>query len=267
MPNNKNRILKSLVVYALWIVATLYIAVLLSGGAEEALAEMVKRGIGWQYVAAIAVLLGAIAIFRWNDLRFGAPHSVLKVMWFPALYLLLVCGLFLLVDLPPASAIIFIAINTAMVGFSEEVMFRGILFRAFEERMSIWPAIILTCVLFGAVHALNVFTTGELTEALVQSVTAGLSGVLFIAIVLRTGSLWPAIIYHFLWDFVLFLSSAEASTRAAETGPDAAALGGGMTLILPLALAAPNLICGLILLRNIGKTHQPSSTQGETSHA
>lgn len=245
------RIAISLVVYCLWIVVTLLGAKLLLGGEQVPLDEMVKNGIGWQFVAAAAVLVAAIFACKWNDLAFRPPHSIVRVIWFPALWLgLISMGLFV-VGLPPGQMLAFILLNTLLVGFSEEVMFRGVLFRALLTQYRVWSAIIVSSILFGAVHILNVFNTGDLGGALMQSVPAGMSGILFVAIVIRTGSIWPAIIYHALWDCILFAMLTGSQASGVEANPDALEALGPAEALLPVAMGLPNLICGLVLLRNV----------------
>lgn len=251
MNSTTKRIYISLIIYVLWIAITLFGARLITGG-EATLDELVSSGVGWQFATAIVLLLAAIFMFKWHDMQFGKPHSLVRVMWFPVIYLMVFAGGIVIVGLPALNVVIFVAINTLMVGASEEIMFRGVLFRAFEKAMSIWPTIILTSVLFGAVHTLNVFITGELGPAVLQSIAAGMSGLVFMAIVIRTGSIWPAIIYHFLWDLLLFLISSSA--RVAN--PDALAGDSGvMDMFAPMLLNLPNMIFALILLRNVGKAH------------
>lgn len=250
MSPSTKRIWISLVVFVIWIVITMFGARLISGG-EVSLDELVSSGIGWHFAAAIAVLLVAIFVFKWNDMHFTKPHSLVRVMWFPALYLVLFAGGVVFLGPPPLSVVIFVALNTLMVGASEEIMFRGVLFRAFEKAMSIWPTIILTTVLFGAVHSLNGFITGEFGPAIVQSIAAGMSGIVFMAIVIRTGSIWPAIIYHFLWDCLIFLVGSSAGETNPETVPQDP---GAIALLGPILLNLPNVIFAFVLLRNVGKT-------------
>ena len=242
----------SLVIYVLWIAITLLGAKWLLGGEEAALQELVKNGPGWQFVGAVALLLAAIAIFKWRDLKFTAPHSLMKVMWFPVLVLLVLSTMMVITGLPTGTVIFWVAFNTFLVGFSEEVMFRGVMFRALLENMKVWPAIIVTTILFGAVHSLNGFNTGDWSGALLQSVTAAMSGMIFIAIVIRTGSIWPAIIYHFLWDCALFLMGA-ASSEATESTAKAVDMdvSAAQGLIFPMLIALPNFLCALWLLRNV----------------
>ena len=121
----------------------------------------------------------------------------------------------------------------------------------------------LTSVAFGAIHSLNVFVTGDLKAALIQSSAAFLSGLVFIALRLRTGSLWPPIIVHALWDFATF--TLGAAGHAASQGSIAAEAArfptaGGLSVYLPILLVLPNAIYGLWLMRNISQTHSNPET-------
>lgn len=145
-----------------------------------------------------------------------------------------------------------VAINTLMVGASEEIMFRGVLFRAFDKVMPVWPAIILTTALFGAAHAVNVFITGELGQTLTRSIAAGMSGLVFMAIVIRTGSIWPAIIYYFLWNCLIFPAGSGvgvSNTVAAAMEPGVIAVYG------PILINLPNMIFALFLLRKVDNNY------------
>ena len=168
------------------------------------------------------------------------------------LYIVAGLGLAVVFGLPPAGVLAWILFNTFLVGLSEELMFRGVLLQAFRRTVSIWPAVWLTTLAFGAIHILNVFMTGELRTALIQSAAAALSGLLFIALRLRTGSLWPCIVVHGLWDFATFTIAAARSGEA-----QAGSGGGPMTLMtfMPILLVLPNALYGLWLMRRIGQTH------------
>lgn len=215
--------------------------------ASVQLIDLVKSGIGWQFVIASAFLVALALIFRWDDLGLHWPRDGRSwvLLWFPALYLVAFASFAVYLGLPPAQTVFWIFVNTMFVGFSEELMFRGVLLAAFRRNMPIWPAIILTCVLFGSVHILNAFMTGQVLGATVQAVTAMMSGLLFVAIVLRTGSLLPAIILHGLWDFCTFL----LTTATSATG-EGAAPGWQMQIIMPVGLVSGNFLYALFLLRH-----------------
>jgi len=67
----------------------------------------------------------------------------------------------------------------------EELLFRGYLLRAFSHRSPAWLAVGVTAVLFGAIHM----------NAL-QGAGAFLIGLYLGFLVVRTGSLWPAVVAH-----------------------------------------------------------------------
>ena len=250
------RITTSLIVYGLWIAVTLLGAKLLLGGEELPLDELLKNGIGWQFITAVVLLLTVIYACKWNDMGFNPPRSVIRVMWFPLLWLGLIAMTLLVVGLPPGRMILFIAFNTMLVGISEELMFRGVIFRALLSQYRIWTAIIVSSILFGAVHILNVFNTGDLSGALIQSIPAAMSGILFVAIVIRTRSIWPAIIYHALWDFVLFTMLTGGQANGIESNPDGLESLGSLQTLLPLVMGLPNFICGLVLLRHVNNNYR-----------
>lgn len=83
------------------------------------------------------------------------------------------------------------------VGFVEELLFRGLLFRALEEK-SARSAIVISSVTFGLGHILNLTNGSGMTlgENLLQIVGAILVGFLFVLIFHRGGSLIPCIAAH-----------------------------------------------------------------------
>ncbi|MBX9467700.1 MAG: CPBP family intramembrane metalloprotease [Rhizobium sp.] len=239
----------SLAVYIIWAAITILGGMLLSGGQKQSLIEGLSKGPLWNVVAAFIFLVLVIVVAGWRDLKFGAPNpmSSLRIMWFPALYVIAFLSMAGLLGLPPLNLMLLILLSTAFVGLSEETMFRGILFQALRTRVKLWPAMIWTSVLFGSVHILNALTTGELLNALLQAFTATLSGFAFIAILVRTGSIWPAIIYHALWDFGTFAISASSAAQGPASGGEV----GGGAFLLPVLLVLPNFLYGVYLLRNV----------------
>lgn len=247
--NGRTRLPFSLIVYIIWATITIYGGICLSGGQKQSLTEGLSRGPLWNVVAAFLFLVAVILFAGWRDLKFVAPKpmSSLRIMWLPALYIVAFLGLAAAIGLPPIGLMLMILVSTLFVGLSEETMFRGILFQALRTRVNLWPAMIWTSVLFGSVHILNAVTTGELLYAMLQAFTATLSGFAFMAILVRTGSIWPAIIYHALWDFGTFsISAGQQSGSDIPTGDV-----GGWAFLLPVALVLPNFLYGVYLLRNV----------------
>ncbi|WP_054000053.1 CPBP family intramembrane glutamic endopeptidase, partial [Ahrensia marina] len=251
--NGGKRVLISLVILILWIATTVLPGKLASSGPTE-LVDTAAGGVAWSILAASILLIAAIWWFGWRDLRFASPRkSTLKILWLPCLVLLVPLALVFFLGLPPISLVVLVLFNSLLVGFSEETMFRGVLFRALRGPLSIWPAIIITSIAFGSVHILNGFTTGDFGAATIQAVSAACSGVLLIALLIRTGSIWVPIIYHALWDALLFIMAVAASDKktaepAASTVETATGLG---HIVVPLLLVMPNFLFALWLLRDV----------------
>lgn len=81
-----------------------------------------------------------------------------------------------------------------MVGFSEEIFFRGYCLRSISERNGNLKAVIISSVLFSAVHSLNP------NAAPLFFVNIVLVGVLFSYMALKF-SIWLPIGFHAMWDY------------------------------------------------------------------
>lgn len=96
------------------------------------------------------------------------------------------------------------------VGFLEELIFRGFLFRAMARDSVKWAAIV-SGITFGLGHILNLVNGSgmSLGENLVQIVCAVLIGLLFVVIFYRGGSLWPCIVSHGVFNSLSAFSGTQ----------------------------------------------------------
>lgn len=96
-------------------------------------------------------------------------------------------------------------VGTLMVGFGEELMFRGLGIVAFrnsgysEFKVGLW-----TTLIFALAHATNIFTAGP--SALIQVLATAGTGLIFYFILRSTGVLFVAMAAHGLWDFSVLSS-------------------------------------------------------------
>lgn len=129
------------------------------------------------------------------------------------------------------------------VGFVEEIIFRGFLFRAIAKD-NVKTAIILSSVTFGLGHLLNLVNGSgmELTENLFQITGAIAIGFLFVVLYYRGGSLLPCIITH----SVINITSAFAN----ETG-----LTAEKRIISHLILIVIAVVYALILTKTLPKSN------------
>lgn len=246
-----NRLGQALLTLAVWLLATLVLGAVLRQGRVSSIAELLgvlSQGVAWNLVIGLGVLALATRYFGWSDLGFRATPVLLalRLMWFPLLMLLPVFALAFAIGLPPSRAMGFLAFNTLLIAVSEEWMFRGILFHALATRARIWPAILLTSVIFGSMHVLNSFTYGGFSQSVVQAIAASMTGLLLGALLVRTNSIWPPIALHMVWNFGLLLATFEVASQQLPVQPLTP-----QTFLVAVAMVMPNLLYALFLLRKV----------------
>lgn len=91
--------------------------------------------------------------------------------------------------------IIFHILSMFNVGFLEEIIFRGFLFKMMAKE-NLNRAIIVSSLTFGIGHIMNLLNGAELVPTLIQVCYAMAAGYLFVIIFHKSKSLWPCIITH-----------------------------------------------------------------------
>lgn len=81
------------------------------------------------------------------------------------------------------------------VGFLEEVIFRGFLFRGIAKQ-NITLAVVISSVTFGIGHFVNLLNGHDLLENILQVIYAVAVGFMLVFIFLRTNSIIPCIVFH-----------------------------------------------------------------------
>jgi uncharacterized protein len=84
---------------------------------------------------------------------------------------------------------------TLLVGFSEELTFRGYVQFTLASGVGFWPAAAVSSLAFGVIHMSDSFYSWQ------GLLSAALFGLLFCLILQRTGSLWMAVGFHSAVDF------------------------------------------------------------------
>lgn len=105
-----------------------------------------------------------------------------------------------------ADEIVFHILTMINIGFLEEIIFRGFLFRMMAKD-NIRSAIIVTSLTFGIGHIINLLNGAELIPTLLQISYAISIGYLFAIIVYKSGSLIPCIITHILFNALSIFST------------------------------------------------------------
>lgn len=93
--------------------------------------------------------------------------------------------------------IIYHIISMLFIGFIEEIIFRGYLFKMMEKD-NLKSAIIVSSITFGVGHVINLLNGANIIPTLLQIMYAIAGGYLFVTIFYKSKSLWPCIITHSL---------------------------------------------------------------------
>lgn len=173
----------------------------------QSLAYPLNEKIGIEYSAnAIFCILQTIILFAFiqkNNLQkqYGlckSPVPARRFLYYVPLFIIATGNLWngVAVNYSLSGAVCRIACMLC-VGFLEEVIFRGFLFKAMEKD-GIKSAIIVSSVTFGIGHIINLFNGSgmDLVNNLCQICFAIAVGFLFVTIFYRGGSLLPCIIVH-----------------------------------------------------------------------
>lgn len=95
------------------------------------------------------------------------------------------------------SEIVFHILTMINIGFIEEIIFRGFLFKMMAKT-NIKSAVIVSSITFGAGHIINLLNGADLIPTLLQICYAASIGYLFVIIFYTSKSLMPCIITHSL---------------------------------------------------------------------
>ena len=131
----------------------------------------------------------------------GWAKNSRAMLWFIPLWILASGNLWggILPDYQGAG-LLFAAVSMALVGFAEELIFRGFLFKAMLKDGNVKAAIIVSSVTFGLGHIVNLLTGHALFETLMQMLLAVAIGFIFTFAFYKSGSLLPCILAHSLID-------------------------------------------------------------------
>lgn len=132
---------------------------------------------------------------KWKEIYYAIPFVVISLST-------LIAGINTdQLGLIPAN--IFLALA---VGFSEEIYFRGIIFHSWKNH-STKSAVLISAILFGICHLMNVLKGAELGYTILQIVFALFYGIAFALLLSVTESLWPCIFLHFFHDLCAFMGN------------------------------------------------------------
>lgn len=214
-----------------------------------------------------SLLIISISVFAIKKLNIKALAGLDKQLSWSKKYLIFI-PLYLLIlgalqifgqDLSEVQSIniLLLFFSTMAVGFSEELVFRGILQSVYikgyyEKKNRVFYSVLIPAIIFGLLHLLN-FEIKNIAQELSQVLYAIFFGVFYGALLLKTNKLIPLAIVHGLINFVFGFSNilnnkiVENETIATDVVSDVINSIASTIVVLPL------FIVGLIVIRKVKK--------------
>lgn len=175
-------------------------------------------GPGAKLAQGCLIWLSVVAIMAYSELRsrslkplgFGgmAKGSAGKLLYFIPVLVIALSGLAggIAVGDEGIPVILSNLFLTVGVGFSEELYFRGVICNRWRQK-SAGTAILVSAILFGICHMLNVLGGADLGQTVLQICFAFFYGIVFGLIFIAADSVWPCVVLHFLHDFCAFIGA------------------------------------------------------------
>ncbi len=209
----------SLIIFLIWLIVIMRVQDLPFVVHHRPLHQFTGKSINFLELESLVFFFGAITYLKWwpqvglkgldnnrVEIFLGVELRYLRFLWLPVLFLFIHILLVLSAGLPPTRVLMFVLINTLMVGICEELLFRGILFHGASSSFGIWRAVWITTIIFGAIHVLSGFVSGDFNTSILQAFYAFMFGFYMVALRIRLDTIIPGIIIHWLWDYLIDLT-------------------------------------------------------------
>ena len=160
----------------------------------------------WMLAVLAALALAAAAFIRKYGLeaKYGLdrlPRDVKRYWYFIPMIVLATGNLWTGFGMQYRGlAQLWATLSMLLIGFVEEVIFRGFLFKMMLNKNGVKPAVIVSSVTFGIGHLVNLLAGQTTLESVIQVFFAVAWGFIFTMVFYKCGSLWPCIVVHGLVD-------------------------------------------------------------------
>ena len=149
-----------------------------------------------------------------NYFGFKKVSNVKKYLYFIPLLLIMSVNLWTGININNTfKEIIFYILTMLLVGFLEEIIFRGFLYKMMAKD-NIKSAEIVTSITFGIGHIINLLNGAEFIPTLLQICYAISIGYLFVTILRVCDSLWPCIITHSIVNALSIFNNNDSFVSA-----------------------------------------------------
>lgn len=182
-------------------------AIVVIGEIEGISSILIRGGVIWGLVA----LTLAYYIIRYKGIsklgfRSAEKGAAKRMLYFSPLLLIALSPFAAGINFNSGAALILANLFLTLgIGMAEEIFFRGIICGAWLGR-GVGKAMMISSLLFGLSHILNIAGGAELGETVLQICFAQVYGMVFALIFAESASLLPCVLLHALHDFCAFIS-------------------------------------------------------------
>ncbi len=163
------------------------------------LSDLWLYGLAQVGLALIAALL-LTAMGWWRKVGYRPAYARRDLIYFLVPFLPIIINLIPGVEFVSLGQVSAVFAVTLLVGFVEESFFRGLMLQPLKAH-GLWRAAIVTTLLFGLTHMMNLLASESVLDAAQQLFYASAIGFAFAALALKFGIIWPLVLAHFLIDF------------------------------------------------------------------
>ena len=162
-------------------------------------------------IMSILIIALVIAIKRTKYYGFTKPENSKQFLYFIPLMIISLFNLRNGIHINNSSnEIIFHILTMINVGFLEEIILRGFLFKMMAKD-NVKTAIIVSSITFGIGHIVNLLNGAEFVPTLLQVCYAIATGFMLVIIFYKSKSLVPCIIFHAVFNSLSIFASGEST--------------------------------------------------------
>lgn len=235
-----------------WFVTILEIVVVFVYLLAGTVAQLAHLSNLWLYgLAQVGLALIAAVLLTimgwWRKVGYRPAYARRDLVYFLVPFLPIVMNLIPGVEFVSLGQVSAVFAVTLLVGFVEESFFRGLMLQPLKAH-GLWRAAIVTTLLFGLTHAMNLLAAESVVDAAQQLFYASAIGFAFAALALKFGIIWPLVLAHFLIDFASMIQQPGA------------ALSTGWSITITVGITLVFIVYGLyIMLRVAERPHEEAA--------
>lgn len=178
---------------------------------DDVVALIVKDGFTRLFGAIIFIIVTYLLGFtylkpqktKWKTVLLIVPPLLVSINNFP--FVAYITGLAEVTE--PAQTIVLFALQCLSVGLFEEIVFRGLILVLLLERLpktkeGIFLSILISSIIFGSSHILNLFVGAGFSATILQIGYSFLTGMMWAVVFLATKNIWFSVVLHAIYNFV-----------------------------------------------------------------